>query len=117
MSKQDCLDVYRAAVSPGVEPRLKTSELESHHVEHGHHQDESCGRHGEDQSQPGVVGDNDARGSREPWQGAERALPSLLWMQRNRKSDLRRRTNGDKHVFVVETSHTNPFTYSPSTLL
>lgn len=60
-----------------------------HHIEHGHDQDESGGCHGEDQSQPGVVGDNAARGRGEPWEGAERALPSLLWEQRNRKSDQR----------------------------
>lgn len=38
----------------------------SHHVEHGHHQYERSGRHGEDQSQPGIIGDDDAGGRGEP---------------------------------------------------
>lgn len=50
----------------------------SHHVEDGHDQDEGGGRHGEDQSQPGVVGDDGAGGRGEPGQRAEGAFSSLL---------------------------------------
>lgn len=60
--------------------------LASHHVKDSHHQYESGGRHGEDQSQPGVIGDDDARRSRKPGKRAEGALPPLLWRQRGNRS-------------------------------
>lgn len=91
------------------EPRSQHCD-QPHHIEHGHHQDESGGCHCEDQSQPGVVGDNAARGSGEPWEGAERALPSLLWKQRNRKSDQRMKEGkGQTHPTATkETSYFLP---------
>lgn len=52
-----------------------------HHVEDGHDQYEGGGRHGEDQSQPGVVGDDGAGGpGGEPGERAEGAFSSLLSM-------------------------------------
>lgn len=54
----------------------------SHHIEDGHHQYQGGGRHGEDQSQPGIVGDDNAGGSGEPGKRAEGAFSSLLRMQK-----------------------------------
>ena len=57
----------------------------SHHVEDRHHQDEGHGRHGEDQSQPRLVGNDDGRGRGQPGEEAEGALAcSLLSTQTDR---------------------------------
>lgn len=68
----------------------RTFWLASHHVEDSHDQYESSGGHGEDQSQPGVIGDDDARRGREPRKRAERPFPSLLWTQRNTENDRKK---------------------------
>lgn len=72
----------------------------SHHIEDGHHQYEGGGHYGDDQSQPGFVGNDDVRGSGKPGKGAERTLPSLLRVHRNTENDYKRRTRrekGDRH--------------------
>lgn len=79
---------------PAVKPHSQHLKLASHHVKDSHDQHESSGRHGEDQSQPGVIGDDDARRSRKPCKRAEGPLPSLLWIQRNRGNDMKVRKQG-----------------------
>lgn len=72
-----------AQITSNIRPQHLNLRLQlSHHIEDGHHQYQGGGRHGEDQSQPGIVGDDYAGGSGEPGERAEGAFSSLLRMQK-----------------------------------
>lgn len=76
-----------AQIPSNIRPTPLTQHLNlrlqlSHHIEDGHHQYQGGGRHGEDQSQPGIVGDDYAGGSGEPGERAEEAFSPLLRMQK-----------------------------------